>query len=239
MKRVLPAITILLVSVVQAAGQANAAPPPAFDVAAIRLHDPAPHERSHIVSSDKDGNFTTQNVSLLAIVQYAFLIPDSRIMDVPGWMKTQRFDIEAKSDDAVTDRLSKLNWKDGTPLKHAMIQALLADRFKLTVHREMRVFPVYELVVSKGGPKLTAAQENGLMINHSRGHLNAQGMTMPGMAQELASDVGRVIMNKTGLDGRFDIDLRWTTCGGRRMMRQARQLMQRRRCLRHLKSNSD
>ena len=63
-------------------------------------------------------------MSLLAIVQYAFMTPDSRILDAPGWMKTQNFDIDAKSDHAVTERLSKLDWDQATPMKHAMIQAL-------------------------------------------------------------------------------------------------------------------
>jgi len=209
MKRVLPVVTMLLVGVAQAAGQANATPPPAFDVAAIRLHDPAPHEGSHIYSSPKDGNFKTVNVSLLAIVQFAYAIPDSRILDVPGWMKSQPFDIEAKSDDSVNEFLGKLSSEEAKPLKLAMIQALLAEWFKLTVHRETRVLPVYELVVAKGGAKLTAAKD-GLLINHGRGHLNAQGMTTAAIAQELARDVGRVIVDKTGIDGRFDIDLRWT-----------------------------
>jgi uncharacterized protein (TIGR03435 family) len=200
---------VLAACSMQAAAQPSE-PLPAFDVAAIRLHEPAPHERQHIVSSDKSGSFMTQNVSLLAIMQYAFMIPDSRIVNVPPWVKDQRFDIQAKSNDVVNERLSKLEWDQATPLKHAMIQALLADRFKLVVHRETRVLPVYELVVSKGGAKLTAAKTEGMLINHGPGRLEAQGMTVAGMAQELAPDVGRVIVDKTGLNGQFDINLKWT-----------------------------
>ena len=80
MKRAFFMVALLVAGLAQAAGQINAASQAAFDVATVRLHDPAPHERSHIFSSDRDGNFSTQNVSLLAIVQYAFRIPDSRIM---------------------------------------------------------------------------------------------------------------------------------------------------------------
>jgi len=210
MNRTLLPFAMLVLGVAQAVGQTSATPPPSFDVAAIRLHDPAPHERSHIYNSATDGSFKTINVSLLAIVQFAFAIPDSRILDVPGWMKSQPFDIEAKSDDSVNELLGKLSPEEAKPLKLAMIQALLAERFKLKVHRETRVLPIYELVVSKGGPKLPAAKTDGLMINHSRGHLDAQGMTTARIAQELAPDVGRVIVDKTGLDGRFDIDLHWT-----------------------------
>ena len=209
MKSLFSSFALLVTCAMFASAQANE-PKPTFDVAAISLHDPAPHERSHIVSSDKDGSFTTRNVSLLAIAQYAFLIPDSRIMNVPAWMKTERFDIDAKSDDAVTEGLSKLDWDQAKQIKHEMIQSLLAERFKLIVHRETRVLPIYELVVSKGGAKLSASKAEGLMVNHGRGRLDAQGMIVAGIAQELASDAGRVIVDKTGLDGRFDIDLKWT-----------------------------
>jgi uncharacterized protein (TIGR03435 family) len=209
MKHTFLAFTVLVACSIQGAPQSSE-PIPAFDVAAIRLHEPAPHEREHVFSSDRNGSFRTQNVSLLAIMQYAFVIPDSRILNVPPWVKSQRFDIEAKSNDAVNEQLSKLDWNQATPLKHAMIQALLADRFALKVHRETRVLPVYELVVSKGGAKLPPAKSQGLMINHGRGRLAAQGMTVALIAQELASDAGRVIVDKTGLNGQFDIDLKWT-----------------------------
>jgi uncharacterized protein (TIGR03435 family) len=209
MKTLFSSFALLVACTMLASAQAKESQS-TFDVAAISLHDPAPHERSHIVSSDKGGSFTTRNVSLLAIAQYAFMIPDSRIMNVPAWMKTEHFDIDAKSDDAVTERLSKLDWNQAKQIKHGMIQSLLADRFKLAVHRETRVLPVYELVVSKGGSKLSASKAQGLMVNHGLGRLDAQGMTVAGIAQELASDAGRVIVDKTGLDGRFDIDLKWT-----------------------------
>ncbi|HEX4309044.1 MAG TPA: TIGR03435 family protein, partial [Acidobacteriaceae bacterium] len=119
------------------------------------------------------------------------------------------FDIEAKSDDALNQRLHDLPSDQAKPIKLAMIQSLLADRFGLKTHREQRDLPLYNLVVAKAGPKLTPAKSDGLTINHWNNRFSAQGITLPMLAQELARDAGRVIIDQTNITGRFDIDLRW------------------------------
>ncbi|HTV09924.1 MAG TPA: TIGR03435 family protein [Candidatus Aquilonibacter sp.] len=182
---------------------------PSFDVASIHPHTPQPHERNHLWSSSNDGNFRTQNVTLKAIIQYAFNMPESRIIGAPAWTASQPFDIDAKSDDALNQRLHDLPSDQAKPIKLAMIQSLLADRFGLKTHREQRDLPIYELVVAKGGPKLEPSKSGGLTINHWNNRFSGQGITMPIIAQELARDAGRVILDKTGITGRFDIDLRW------------------------------
>jgi len=218
MKRTLiGAVTVLLVvgEVAAAPRQKSTQPEtPEFDVAAIRLHHPVPHERSHIYSSASDGNFKTVNVSLGALLQFAFGVPESRIVGDPGGLRSQMFDIEAKADGSVNDRLNKLPSDQGKLVKQQMIQALLADRFKLVVHRETRELPIYALLVAKGGSKLQATKDNGLMISSGSRSLNAQGVTVAVIAQELAKDVGRVVVDKTGIEGRFDVDLKWTPDDG-------------------------
>jgi uncharacterized protein (TIGR03435 family) len=186
---------------------------PTFDVASIHPHTPAPHERNHIYSSSNDGNFRTVNVTLKAIIQYAFDMPESRIIDAPAWTSSQYFDIDAKSDDAVNKRLHDLPSDQARPIKLAMIQSLLADRFGLKTHREQRELPIYELLTAKGGAKLTPTKSGGLTINHGNSYFNGQGITMPLIAQELARDAGRVIIDKTGITERFDVDLRWQPDG--------------------------
>ena len=210
-----PSLTLVLLAATltsanaQTTQTAQPATHPAFDVASIRPHTPLPHERSHIWSSSSDGNFRTMNVSLKAIIQYAFDIPESRIIDAPAWTSSQPFDIEAKSDDAVAQRLHDLPSDQAKPIKLAMIQSLLADRFGLKTHREQRQLPIYELVVARSGSKLTQSKSDGLTINHGPDHFNGQGITLPLIAQELSRDAGRVIIDKSGITGRFDIDLRW------------------------------
>ena len=189
---------------------AQSATAPTFDVASIHPHTPLPHERNHIWSSANDGNFRTSNVTLKAIIQFAFDMPQSRIVDAPAWTSSQAFDIDAKSiDDALNQRLHDLPPDQAKPIKLGMIQAMLADRFGLKIHREQRELPIYEIVVAKSGQKLTPAKSDGLYVSHGLGYVNAKGITLPGIAQELARDAGRVIVDKTGIPGHFDIDIRW------------------------------
>ena len=209
------AVLLAAVGVAAALGQTSTqAKAPEFDVAAIRLHHPVPHERSHIISAASDGNFKTINVSLNALMQFAFGIPESRIVGDPGGLRSQMFDIEAKADSAVDAQLSKLPSDQGKLVKQQMVQALLADRFKLMVHRETRELPIYALVVAKSGSKLQASKSNGLMISSGSRYLNAQGVTVAVIAQELAKNVGRVVVDETGIEGRFDVDLKWTPDDG-------------------------
>lgn len=208
------ALLILAVTAIGANAQDTSAQTtqtaPAFDVASIRPHTPLPHEGNHIWSSASDGNFRTQNISLKALIQFAFTMPESRIIDAPAWTTSQFYDIEAKStDDALNQSLHALPSDQAKPIKLAMVQSLLADRFGLKTHREQRVLPIYELIAAKDGQKLTPSKSGGLTINDGRDHFNGQGITMPLLAQELAQYAGRVIIDKTGITGRFDIDLRW------------------------------
>ena len=106
-------------------------------------------------------------------------------------------------------RLHDLPSDQAKPIKLAMIQALLAGRFGLNTHREQSELPIYALVVVKNGSKLTPSKSDGLTINHWDNRYSAQGITLPMVAQDLARDAGRVIIDKSGITGRFDIDLHW------------------------------
>src|SRR5580700_4869249 len=98
---------------------------PQFDVAAIHLHEPQPHERSHIVS--ENGSFTTVNVDLKSILQWAYDLPESRIVGGPSWLSSARWDIEAKADNAL-DTLRVYDRAAAQLEKRRMVQSLLADR---------------------------------------------------------------------------------------------------------------
>jgi uncharacterized protein (TIGR03435 family) len=93
-----------------------------------------------------------------------------------------------------------------------MLQALLADRFGLKVHEETRILPVYALVLAKGGPKFQPSQINGTTIMNSNGQISVAGSdhTVALLAEQLGKMLGRVVVDKTGLDGRFELTLKWT-----------------------------
>jgi uncharacterized protein (TIGR03435 family) len=166
-----------------------------FEVASVKPNDSGTGHSD----VDVDGNLLRmKNVTLKACIVWAFRTTDAQVSG-PSWLESERFDITAKAE-------------SGKP-EPAMLQAVLADRFKLTVHRETKEQTLYELVVAKNGPKLkqSVAAENDMTSR--RGHLTATHASMSGLAHFLAGPnlkLGRPVVDKTGLDGAFDFTLDWT-----------------------------
>jgi uncharacterized protein (TIGR03435 family) len=90
-----------------------------------------------------------------------------------------------------------------------MLQAMLADRFALKAHRESRELPIYVLTVAPGGAKMkkTAADGQGGNANYSSGKVTAREISVEALAANLSFAVGRPIVNKTGLEGGYDLML--------------------------------
>ncbi len=162
----------------QCAPSAATTPAPAFDVAAIHLHEPQPHDHVSITSSPSDGHLHATNVSLSTLIWWSFEIPESRILGAPSWASSKRFDIEATADPAVDAQLKGLSSDAGRKQKEKMVQALLADRFKLATHAETRELPTYSLVAAKGGPRLGALQESGTSINRGNDRIEVRHRTV-------------------------------------------------------------
>jgi uncharacterized protein (TIGR03435 family) len=160
---------------------------------------------------------------------YGFAIwppSDQEVQGEPAWAKTVRFDIDAKVDEGDIARLKLEDdrWNGmanfigamstRTPTRRMlMLRALLADRFKLKVHDEVRTLPVYRMVVAKGGPKLAKAKdsEHG-SLSLSGGGLEAEGAPLVLIPSLLASEMGRPIVDATGLKGTWDFKFKliWT-----------------------------
>jgi uncharacterized protein (TIGR03435 family) len=154
-------------------------------------------------------------VTLKSLVQFAFGIPETRILNGPAWIDSTRFDIDAKADSSVDAQMRGLTSEEGKARKQRMLQALLADRFKLVTHPEARELPIYALVVAKGGPRLGVIQSNGTTVNTGNGHIEVQGSNSVALlAEELAKIVGRVVVDKTSIEGRYNLTLSWTPDGG-------------------------
>jgi len=154
------------------------------------------------------GRFTANNISLFALVQWAYDIEDFRISGGPAWIKSSRFDVAAES--------------EGTPSIaqfRVMLQPLLADRFHLKVHKQKKVLPVYELLVAKGGSKLkegkcvgtpSPANPCGGTSGSSRGTLIGRAASVQVLAQALSGILSRPVLDKTKLGGEYDFDLTYT-----------------------------
>lgn len=189
------------------------AAPLAFEVSTVKLNKSG---NSGSSSSFQNGRFLASNVTLKNLLQYsAYGIPESRILGGPKWLSTERFDIEAKTDSDTADRLRTLDREQRRIQLQAMFQQLVAERFKLAAHWEAREQPVYAMVAASKGPHLHPAKEpdghSGTSSNN--GELTAQGVTMAQLAdtltQELQRELGRVVIDKTGILGRYDCALKW------------------------------
>jgi uncharacterized protein (TIGR03435 family) len=195
----------------QTAASPSAAPAPVFDVAAIHLHISEPHEHNSIWSSTFDSHFRAENVSVVMLIHWAFEMPETRILDAPGWASATHFNIDATADPAVDQQLHNLTSDAGRKQKEMMVQALLADRFRLVTHTETRELPIYELVVARGGAKFGDPKSSGTIVNHGRDHIEVEGPNSAALlAEELSKEVGRDVVDRTGIIGRYDLKLQWT-----------------------------
>jgi uncharacterized protein (TIGR03435 family) len=190
----------------------TAVAPQTFDVASIHINNSETDGHHHIISDPGESHLRTVNLALRDLIQFVYDVPDSQIMGGPTWLDSIMFDIDAKSDPAVDAELRALPTEQARHQKQLMVQALLADRFQLKVHQETRQLPVYALVVAKDGPKFKPSQINGTTIDTGRARLHVAGSddTISILARELAQVLGRVVVNQTGLSGRYDFSLRWT-----------------------------
>jgi uncharacterized protein (TIGR03435 family) len=208
--------------------------PPAFAVASIRRNtsgtgkcDP---EHFHLVA---DG-FRMTNCPLIAALFMAYapakggalgFSTDGRLAGAPDWMRSERYDIVARIDEA-----DMAAWQDPATQKellHAMMQSLLAERCNLTAHREMREKQVYALVAGKNGPKLQKAESveaadivakhasagvipggGGMVSFGSGGDLDLYAASTETLAIVLSNMAGRPVEDRTGLTGRYDIKLK-------------------------------
>jgi uncharacterized protein (TIGR03435 family) len=194
-----------------AAAQTTAAPQ-TFDVASIHIHNTETDGHHHILNDPAESHFRTVNLALRDLIQFAYGLPDSQILGGPAWLDSIMFDIDAKSDPLVDAQLRALPTEQARRQKQMMVQALLADRFQLKAHQETRQLPVYALVVTKDGPKFKPAKVNGTTVDTGRTRLHIAGSddTIGILSRELAQVLGRVVLNQTGLSGRYDLSLRWT-----------------------------
>lgn len=187
---------------------------PTFDVVSIKPSKPG------ISGSNSYSNHETYaatNVTLKSIIQYdAYEIAGPQILGIPPALDSVTFDIQAKIDPAVYEKMKTLSRDQFHQQFGQMIQQLLADRFKLAVHSETRQLPVYALVVAKNGPKLQPAKDPdaGTSLSSGRGRLTAKGVSSAQLAQKftrsLSDELGRIVIDKTGLTGRYDLTLKWT-----------------------------
>jgi uncharacterized protein (TIGR03435 family) len=181
-------------------GQTPAAAP-AFEVASVKPAPPPTPGSINVRTGGDPGMVDYKNVSLRTLIALAYRMKEYQISG-PEWIETARFDILAKVPPNAP--------KGQIPL---MLQNLLAERFKLTVHREQKVMPVYAMVVGKNGLKvkpLEGEPEASMSNSFSpKGRAFSGQMTLAGLAAALSQMLDRPVVDLTGIKGTYDIDLEW------------------------------
>ncbi len=211
--RLLGAVGIVAVVGWIACGLAAQTPAsPAFEAASVKLN------KSGDAGIGGGGGGSTEfrvtNIPLRVLIRQAYGIrQDSELIGGPAWLDTDRFDIVGK-----TAR------PESPAVRWAMVQTLLADRFKLTTHKESRDLPIYALVLARSDGRLGSKLHPSTCV---AGGATPDGMSCGGFRPEpgvfvgtdvalsilinasLSSEVQRTIVDRTGLTGAFDIDLHW------------------------------
>lgn len=163
---------------------------------------------------DSPGRWVAHCVTLWGLIYNAYQVRSFRDHPpgLPKWGDSARFDVDAKADDQTTMAMQKLPRGEQGKQAQLMRQSLLADRFHLRVHYESRIEPIYELVIAKGGPKVKQlpADQNSGGWSEGRGAIRMHGQPIAALAFTLSQVAGRMVTDKTGLAGRYDIDLKWT-----------------------------
>ncbi|HET8825307.1 MAG TPA: M56 family metallopeptidase [Terriglobales bacterium] len=160
----------------------------------------------------KPGEFSGMDVigvSLHWLIQTAYRIQETQLTGEPEWSKTTRYDIKATVDPSTAQQMAGLGENQRDLVGQQMLQQLLADYFKVTVHQESVELPIYELVVGDGGAKLQATGDMA-MTRMSLGEIDTKGAPMTILTNQLSQRLGRTVVDKTGLTGKYAFTLRWT-----------------------------
>jgi uncharacterized protein (TIGR03435 family) len=187
MKRVIP----MLCFVVSVAWSQS------FEAASIHVIDNAGGMSAKVSGS----RFDAVGLTLFALIDDAWDLKPWQIAGLPAWGQDEHYVLNAKApgDDAITQEQARL-----------MLRSLLAERFHLKIHNETRELSVYNLVIAKGGPKLAtpAPDAQSMLIAGKRG-LQVTAGSMDQLATHLSLDphIGRPVIDKTGLTGRYDYAL--------------------------------
>jgi uncharacterized protein (TIGR03435 family) len=172
---------------------------PAFEVSSVKPSIPGAKTQ---IRRDPTGAFFAEAISLKQLILMAYNIQDYQLSNLPRVVATDRYDVIAKPP-AGTKK--EQTW--------VMLQTLLADRFKLAVHREEKELTVYALVVARNGPKFQETKrppsEADDSIKFAPGHMICIMVPMADLALGLSSQIGHQVIDRTGIRGSYDLKLDW------------------------------
>lgn len=190
-------------------------PKPEFEVASIKPNQDCGSRT--LVQVLPGGGLRTSCATLKFLLFQAYDVQSFQISGGPSWMNSSYFDVIAKAESPAgsesepndPSKISKERYKSMQELMRPKLQSLLADRFQLRLHRETREEPVYALVAARSGSKLRQSSDfHGLHM--AKGQWKGNGATLAMLTAALAGQLGRPVLDRTGLKGAFDFNLEWT-----------------------------
>jgi bla regulator protein blaR1 len=171
---------------------------PKFEVASIKPADPS--ARGFRIQTAPGGRYIATGVTVKFLIAQAYGVRDFQISGGPGWIDSLGYEINAKAESGTESKPGEMGMR---------LQGLLADRFQLKLTRETKELPIYALVIAKGGSKLKENSTEGGM-SMGRGKLTGTGMVIGSVVNALSQQLGRTVVDKTGLTGNYDFKLEWT-----------------------------
>jgi uncharacterized protein (TIGR03435 family) len=172
---------------------------PVFEAATIK---PSKDEPGHTGWHSRTGTIQLTGHTLKSLIAVAYQVKPAQVSVGPKWMTDDRFDINAKSENAA----------DAQQLL-VMVQTLLAERFQLVFHHEERIAPAYALLLTKSGLKIKPSEDAGSSSSSSKGRMIAKGVSMAKLADNLTRQLGTTVTDLTGAPGVYDFTLEWATEG--------------------------
>jgi uncharacterized protein (TIGR03435 family) len=204
----LPAMALLMICVVSAAAQTAL---PVYDVVTIKPNNTL----SGSMRWDGDpGIIRATNITLKMLLEDAFDVRQDLISGLPSWAQSVHYDVIAKASDVDPVVLKALTRKQN----RQMLQQLLKERFNLQTHIEVKTLPVFDMEIAGGGIRFklfTPKDEQdtgGDMSMNGQNHnmtMTGRGVEMPDVAYSLSRTVQRTVIDKTGLKGKYDMQLKW------------------------------
>jgi uncharacterized protein (TIGR03435 family) len=171
-----------------------------FEAASIKLNNSG--QRSQGIST-YPARIKVVNATLKLCIQMAWNVKDFQVSGGTGWMDSEHYDIDA----VAAEPFKKDEYR-------GMLKTLLAERFGLVVHSEMQDKQGYALVVAKNGSKLRPPVEDpSVMFSRTASGdtiLKAPNVTMVQLASALSPQLSAIVVDKTGIEGRFDASFQWT-----------------------------
>jgi bla regulator protein blaR1 len=204
-----------------------------FEVASVKQN----RSDQRNISIDVPGTrrFTTSNVTLRNLIRFAYAVDEASLVAGPDWIRNERYDINATADRDIP------TWTPAGPpaMLLSMVRSLLADRFQLSTHEETRELPVFALVLARAdrtlGPRASAstADCNAMLkanngpqpppvnpgdppvcgMRIGPGQMLLGGVPMSQFASVLSPFAQRLVIDRTGLSGAYNLQLSWTPLG--------------------------